>query len=258
LLARSRLGVCVGVGWVDVFGGGRAGGDWGGSIRLTWHVAIPGIVLRPLCTAHTQIHSHTQLDASSLLELDDEELKVVASEVQDLKTRLGACVAHVVAVVCLVSESVDRSVGQASAVADPRLSNYTHPHSQPHTRVSLNPTPPHRTAGLVEDPSGSKVEWGALQAYVQESVEKIRKGVSFYVQGTKLLASDLQVRVGEGGGLGGGFGGWVGGRVDVQCINSTRFGGCGGWVVVWPSRRASTRLDSVGCWGLIAFGWLTG
>lgn len=31
----------------------------------------------------------TQLDASSLLELDDDELKVVASEVQDLKTRLG-------------------------------------------------------------------------------------------------------------------------------------------------------------------------
>lgn len=47
---------------------------------------------------------------------------------------------------------------------------------------------------MVEDPSGAKLDWGALQAYVQESAGKVRKGVSFYVQGTKLLASDLQVR----------------------------------------------------------------
>ena len=48
---------------------------------------------------------------------------------------------------------------------------------------------------MEQDGPGAKLEWGALQTYVQDSVEKIRKGVSFYVQGTKLLASDLQVRM---------------------------------------------------------------
>lgn len=73
--------------------------------------------------------------SSSLLELDEDELRVVASEVQDLKTRLG----------------------------------------------------------LVEDTSGGpKVDWSLFNTYVQESIGKIRKGVSFYVTGGKLLTSDLQ------------------------------------------------------------------
>jgi len=73
--------------------------------------------------------------SSSLLELDEDELRVVASEVQDLKTRLG----------------------------------------------------------LVEDTTGGpKVDWSLFNAYVQESIGKIRKGVSFYVTGGKLLTSDLQ------------------------------------------------------------------
>lgn len=44
----------------------------------------------------------------------------------------------------------------------------------------------------MEDPSAPKLDLSSLQAYVQESAEKIRKGVSFYVTGTKLLGSDLQ------------------------------------------------------------------
>lgn len=68
------------------------------------------------------------------MELDEDELKVVATEVQDLKTRLG----------------------------------------------------------LIEDP-GNKVEWNKMNTYVQDSWAKVRKGVSFYVTGAKLLASDLQV-----------------------------------------------------------------
>jgi hypothetical protein len=69
------------------------------------------------------------------LELDEDELRVVASEVQDLKTRLG----------------------------------------------------------LVEDTTGGpKLEWSLVTSYVQESIGKIRKGVSFYVTGGKLLTSDLQ------------------------------------------------------------------
>lgn len=47
--------------------------------------------------------------------------------------------------------------------------------------------------GLVEDP-GFKVDWTAVQTLVRESLVKIRTGVSFYVMGAKLLASDLQVR----------------------------------------------------------------
>lgn len=46
--------------------------------------------------------------------------------------------------------------------------------------------------GLVEDP-GFKVDYAAVQGLIKESVEKIRTGVSFYVMGAKLLASDLQV-----------------------------------------------------------------
>jgi hypothetical protein len=76
-----------------------------------------------------------QLDGSTLIELDEEELKVVAAEVQDLKTRLG----------------------------------------------------------LVEDPGNNKIDWSGLQTFVRESVDKIRSGVNFYVSGTKLLASDIQV-----------------------------------------------------------------
>ncbi len=62
------------------------------------------------------------------------------------------------------------------------------------TDTQTNDRPADRPTGLIEDPSGPKVDWGGLQSYVQESSEKVRKGVSFYVQGTKLLASDLQVR----------------------------------------------------------------
>lgn len=47
-----------------------------------------GVELTYATTNKHTTHS-PQLDASSLQELDDEELKVVASEVQDLKMRLG-------------------------------------------------------------------------------------------------------------------------------------------------------------------------
>ena len=84
---------------------------------------------------HTQLPKKQQLDTSSLLELDEDELRVVASEVQDLKTRLG----------------------------------------------------------LVEEVGGvPKLDWSMANNYVQESIGKIRKGISFYVTGGKLLASDLQ------------------------------------------------------------------
>ncbi|KAM3573360.1 hypothetical protein VYU27_004660 [Nannochloropsis oceanica] len=100
-------------------------------------VAEFGLLDAQLSTLLTMLQaSEPYMDgSSSLLELDEDELRVVASEVQDLKTRLG----------------------------------------------------------LVEDTTGGpKVDWSLFNAYVQESIGKIRKGVSFYVTGGKLLTSDLQ------------------------------------------------------------------
>eukprot|EP00624_Nannochloropsis_granulata_P003907 evm.model.NODE_29647_length_52634_cov_57.405155.3 len=100
-------------------------------------VAEFGLLDAQLSTLLTMLQaSEPNIDgSSSLLELDEDELRVVASEVQDLKTRLG----------------------------------------------------------LVEDTSGGpKVDWSLFNTYVQESIGKIRKGVSFYVTGGKLLTSDLQ------------------------------------------------------------------
>jgi len=85
---------------------------------------------------HTCVVSQPNLDASScLMDLDEDELRVVASEVQDLKSRLG----------------------------------------------------------LIEDATGGpKLDWSLVNTYVQDSIGKIRNGISFYVTGAKLLTSDLQ------------------------------------------------------------------
>jgi hypothetical protein len=50
---------------------------------------------------------------------------------------------------------------------------------------------------VVEDP-GFKFSWELIQTWVNELVEKVQQGVSFYLLGAKLLASDLQVRQAAG------------------------------------------------------------